>query len=220
MTDSPDRIAELRRRYDALYTGALTDTLYELGFGAQTLPTAIKSVVPGQRVSGPAFTTVCRPYVPSAPEDPERAWEMLGAVPAGHVLIVQTNADDRSALGDLAMAHMKSRGVAGVVLDGGARDIGFNREIGLPTFCAFMTPQDLSHGRGSFATWQEDVRIGEVVVRPGDFVVGDADGVVIVPAEVLDEVLERAEDLARRETGIRAALLAGASVEDAFAANP
>lgn len=141
---------------------------------------------------------------------------MLGSVPPGHVLVGVSNIAERAVLGDLAMAYLKARGCAGVILDGGARDVDLNEAIGLPTFCRFTTPQDASHGRGDVREWGHDIHIGEVRIRPGDFVVADADGVVVIPDELVDDVLERAEALVDRETEIREALLAGRSPQTIF----
>lgn len=210
--------AERSQRFARIYTGALTDTLYGLGHGGQTLPHAIKALVKGQRIAAPAYTVEWAPYLGSGGGDPnhERAWAMLGAIPAGHTIVGVSYIADRAILGDLAMAYLKARGVAGVILDGGARDVSLNEEIGLPTFCAFVTPQDASHGRGEVKAWGHEIRVGEVAVRCGDFVVADADGVVVIPAELVDEVLERAEDLVEREVGYREALLAGRSPASIF----
>ncbi len=205
-------------RFRGIYTGAIADVLYELGHGAQTLPHAIKPVVKGDRIAAPAFTVEWVPYVGGDGDaHGERAWEMLAAVPPGYVAVAATHIPERAVLGDLAMAYLRARGCAGVIVDGGCRDIQFNEAIGLPTFCAFMTPQDASHGRGEVKAWGHEIGIGEVRVRVDDFVVADADGVVVIPRDLVDDVLERAEALVGREAQIREALLAGASPQSLFA---
>jgi regulator of RNase E activity RraA len=209
--------AERSERFRGIYTGAIADVLYELGHGAQTLPHAIKPIVKGHRIAAPAFTVEWVPYV-GGDGDPhgERAWDMLAAVPPGYVAVAATHIVERAVLGDLAMAYLRARGCAGVIVDGGCRDIQFNEEIGLPTFCAFMTPQDASHGRGTVKAWGHEIGIGEVRIRADDFVVADADGVIVIPHDLVDEVLQRAEALVGQETQIREALLAGASPQDLF----
>lgn len=206
-------VAELCSRFAPIYTGALTDILYEMGYGAQTLPHAIKPAVPGDRIAAPAYTAEWRPYLSG---EPSKAWEMLKSVPPGHALIAATHIYERASLGDLALAFLKHRGVRGLVLDGGCRDIDIGTQIGMPRFCAFASPQDASHGRGEVRAWGHEITIGEVRIRPGDFIVADTDGVVIIPVEIVEEVLLRAEALVADETRIRDALLAGASPDDLF----
>lgn len=205
--------------FSDIYTGAITDVLFELGHGAQTLPHRIKALVGGQRMDGPAFTVEWAPYLARTAGEGhgERAWEMLSAVPAGSVLVAVSNIPERAVLGDLAMAYLLAHGCAGVVIDGGCRDVALNETIGLPTFCAFTTPQDASHGRGEVSRWGHEIAIGEVHVRTGDFVVADADGVVVIPEPLVDDVRGRASELVHRETRIRSALLAGESPSALFA---
>lgn len=204
---------EIGERFGQIYTGALTDILFEMGYGAQTLPHAIGPVVKGDKISAPAFTAEWVPYLSG---NKSKAWEMLKAVPSGHALIAATNIPERASLGDLALAFLSTRGCKGLVLDGGCRDIDIGTQIGLPRFCAFATPQDASHGRGEVRAWGHEITIGEVKIRTGDFIVADSDGVVIVPIEIADEVLARAEALVIEETRIRDALLAGVSPDELF----
>lgn len=206
-------LEDMSKRFGAIYTGALTDILFEMGYGAQTLPHAIKSVVKGDRIAAPAFTAEWAPYLGGGKS---RAWEMLKSVPAGHALIAATNIPERASLGDLALALLKTRGCKGLVLDGGCRDIDIGTQIGMPRFCAFATPQDASHGRGEVKEWGHQITIGEVKIRTGDFIVADTDGVVIIPIEIAEEVLVRAEKLVEEETRLRDALLAGASPDELF----
>ncbi|MGE3873294.1 MAG: RraA family protein [Parvibaculaceae bacterium] len=209
-------VEEMSRRLGAVYTGALTDILFDMGRGAQTLPHAIKPVVTGDRISAPAFTAEWAPYLSGGKS---KAWDMLKSVPPGHALIAATNIRERASLGDLALAFLAARGCKGLVLDGGCRDIDIGTRIGLPRFCAFTTPQDASHGRGEVRRWGHEITIGEVRIRTGDFIVADTDGVVIIPKEIAKEVLVRAEALVKEETRIREALLAGASPDDLFPAD-
>lgn len=204
---------EMSRRFAPIYTGALTDILFDMGYGAQTLPHAIKPVVKGDKIAAPAYTAEWAPYLSG---QKSKAWEMLKSVPSGHALIAATNIRERASLGDLALAFLKTQGCKGLVLDGGCRDIDIGTEIGMPRFCAFVSPQDASHGRGEVKAWGHQITIGEVNIRTGDFIVADTDGVVIVPIEIAEEVLGRAEKLVKEETRIRDALLAGASPDELF----
>lgn len=204
----------LAKRFMALYTGALTDVLYQLGVTSQTLPPSIGPLRTGMRLAGPVFTVEARPDVSEV--DGVDQMEVLQKVPDGHAIVWATGADDHSVIGDLAVALLKVRGCSGLVIDGGCRDVDFVAELGLPIFCRFVTPQDMSHGRGAIVGCGRSVTIGGVSVAPDDYVVADSDGAVVVPAALVDEVLERAEALVIEETAVRSALLRGASWEEAF----
>jgi 4-hydroxy-4-methyl-2-oxoglutarate aldolase len=210
-TAKDDRAA----RFSDIYTGALTDVLYEIGVEGRTLPAPIDPLRSGMRLAGPAFTVESRPG--PIKEEVIDQIEMLQAVPSGHVIVWATNAEDHAVIGDLAIAMLRARGCAGLVIDGGCRDADLVAGLGLPVFCRFVTPQDMSHGRGAIVGWGRLVTIGDTVVAPGDYVVADGDGVVVLPASITSEVLERAEAVVVEEAVIRAALVRGASWNEALA---
>jgi len=170
----------------------------------------------GARIAGPAFTYERRPYVPVDPPDEERVWDTFRATPAEHVAVFATHAAERAVIGDLAIAFLKVRGCAGVVVDGGVRDIDALRKIDLPTFCSFTTPQDVSHGNGGDFNLGHEISIGEVKIGVGDYIVADADGVVVVPQGEIDRVLEKAEALVEVELRAQEAILSGMAPENAF----
>jgi 4-hydroxy-4-methyl-2-oxoglutarate aldolase len=212
----PPSAEELRRRFHPIYTGALTDVLFELGYGAQALPAGIQGLKQGARLAGPAYTYERRPFVSPIPVDEAGAWDVFRACPPDHVAVYVTHSADRAIIGDLAIAFLKVLGCSGLVVDGGVRDVDALDEIGLPVFCHHTTPQDVSHGNGGEFAHGHQVSIGEVRVAVRDYIVGDGDGVVVIPSALVGEVLERAEHVVEVETGIRAAILRGESPEEAF----
>ena len=133
--------------------------------------------------AGPAYTVKGMPVT----NDGATAYDgairkvlgMLGQVPAGAVVLYACNQDVAAHLGELSVTSRKSRGVAGCVLDGGCRDVAFILEAGFPVFTRFVTPED-STWRWTLEATQVPVTIGRVHVEPGDWVVGDDDGVVVV----------------------------------------
>ena len=190
--------------------------LDELGLPNQTLPAEIAPLERGMRVAGPAFAVEGRPspgnlYEPSI----RRILELLGAVPAGHVAVYATNDSTCAQFGELSATSLNARGVAGVVLDGGCRDVDFIVREGFPVFARFVTPQD-SVPRWEVVDWGHDVAIADVRVATGDYVLGDADGVVVVPASVVDDVLARAEAVVGTENEVRRAVRAGMAPLEAF----
>jgi regulator of RNase E activity RraA len=208
--------SELARRFGRLYTAALADALDGLGRLRQTLPPEIGPLAPGMRVAGPAFAVEGRPSPSVDPESSIRAiLSCLGEVPAGYVAVYATNDRGSAQFGELSATALAARGVAGVVLDGGCRDVDFIVREAFPVFARYRTPQD-SVPRWEVLRWGHEVEIGGVAIAPGDWVVGDADGVVIVPAELRDEVLARAEEVAATESDVRDAVRGGMSPLEAY----
>ena len=203
-------------RFGALYSAAIADVLDELGFFEQTLPPAIVPLAPGMRMAGPAFTVAGTPEE-GAEYDASirRVLEALGAVPAGHVAVYATNESESAQFGELSATALVARGCAGVVLDGGCRDVEFIVRSGFPVFCRYTTPRD-SVRRWTVLGWGGDVEIGGVRVATGDYVVADADGVVVVPADAAQEVLARAEALVTTESSVREAVRQGLAPLDAY----
>jgi len=193
-------------RFDAPYTGALTDVLDRRGLLHQTLPPELTPLEPGSRLSGPAFTVEGRPHPDHDYDASIRLiLDALGRVPAGHVGVYQTN--DRSAahFGELSATSLKARGCAGAVIDGGCRDVEYIRREGFPVFSRYTTPQDCVP-RWELTATGVPVTVGDVVVEPGDWVVADSDGIVVVPAAVTAEVLAEAEAKVATESKIRTAV--------------
>jgi 4-hydroxy-4-methyl-2-oxoglutarate aldolase len=211
-----DRLARLYERFSALYTGAITDVLDRRGLMAQTLPTYLRPLRPGMRLAGPAFPTLGRPRPGVDYESSIRkTLTMLGSVPAHHVVVYQTNDTASAHLGELSVTSLRARGGRGAVIDGGCRDVDYILQSDFPVFARYTTPQDCTP-RWELIDWGVPVQLGGVHVRPGDYVVGDRDAVVVVPQEVCDEVLEEAEAVAGAESEVRDAVRVGMAPLEAF----
>ncbi len=206
----------MRERFASLYTAALADVLDERGYREQTLPPELRPIAPGMRLAGQAFTVLGRPR---AQEDWDatirKTLAMLGSVPTGHVAVYATGHDRSAHFGELSAVSLASRGVAGCVLDGGCRDTRFIAEEGFPVFARYVTPED-STWRWEVTATEEPIEIGGVRIHPGDWVVGDEDGVVVVPHAIAADVLEAAERKVGTENEVRAAVRAGVSPLEAF----
>ena len=101
-------------------------------------------------------------------------------------------------------------------MDGGLRDLDFVNAMNFPVFAEFRSAASLA-GRWGIVESQVSIKIGNTVIAPGDFVFGDADGVVIVPQHITMDILAAAEDIQERERGMREELRRAVSVIDAFA---
>ena len=206
----------MQARFGAVPTAALADVMDDLGRREQTLPPSISALAPGMRLSGQAFT------VEGSPAD-HGDWDgairktlaMLGAVPTGHVAVYRCRHERSAHFGELSATSLAARGVAGCVIDGGCRDVRLIEAVGFPVFARFVTPED-STWRWEVTATQVPITVGTVRVEPGDWVVGDEDGVVVVPARVAEPVLAAAEAKVGTENLVRDAVRAGMTPLEAF----
>jgi 4-hydroxy-4-methyl-2-oxoglutarate aldolase len=200
---------ELTGRLARCYTGAVHDVLRMMGHENIVLPPAIKSIAPGMKLAGPAWTVAGHLDRSKTRHDTLLAWcTLLARAPAQHVIVCQPNNHEVALMGELSAHTLKARGVLGFVVDGGSRDTELVVEQGFPVFCAFLTPADI------VARWVPDrfgepVTIGAVTVATGDYVLGDRDGVVVIPAAVAGEVVARTEEVVATESDMRRALIEG-----------
>jgi 4-hydroxy-4-methyl-2-oxoglutarate aldolase len=203
-------IAELAHRFSSLYTGALTDVLDRHGLLQQTLPPELAPLRAGMRLAGPVYPVLGRPH-PGREYDPSIRviLEMLGSVPTGHVAVYQTNDRISAHFGELSATSLASRGCAGAVLDGGARDADYILREDFPVFARYVTPQDSVPRWELLAHGEVTIIVGGVRVAPGDWIVGDRDGLVIVPGDQVDEILGEAEEKVATENEIRDSVRGG-----------
>lgn len=206
----------MRERFLAVYTAVLADILDGRGFHAQTLPPSIRPLGPGMRLAGPAFTVSGQPAKTTDYDAALRkVLAMLGDVPAGHVAVYACAQDISAHLGELSVTSLQARGAAGCVLQGGCRDVRFVLETGFPVFSSHVAPDDSTY-RWELEDTQVPIAIGAVRVEPGDWVVGDDDGVVVIPQALAEEVLAEAERKAATETEIRDAVREGMPPLEAY----
>lgn len=203
-------------RLRAIYTGALTDILDELGLMNQTLSPELRPLRAGMTTCGPAFTIQGRPRTGiDYQQSIVRILDMLGAVPSGHVAVYETNDRAAAHLGELSVVSLMARGCAGAVIDGGCRDVSAILEEGLPVFSRYVTPQDCVP-RWELLGHSRPITVGGVLISPGDWIVADADGIVAVPRDVCEQVLEHAEALVATENKVRDAVREGTLPLEAF----
>jgi len=162
---------------------------------------AIQAVWPGAKLAGPAFTVWTRPG------DNKGIHAALQQARPGDVIVVAGGGDaSRALLGELIGERAINLGVAGFALDGAARDAEALGEIGMPVFARATSPAG-PYKDGPFRLGTA-VAFGGVPVLPGDVIVGDSDGVVVVPREQAAAVAEAAEAVFADETGRRQAIVA------------
>jgi regulator of RNase E activity RraA len=118
-------------------------------------------------------------------------------------------------MGELSAETLKNKGVRGCVIDGLSRDTEFMIEMGFQAYFKAYTPRDIV-GFWLPKTIDEPIKIGSVWIRPGDYILGDRDGVVRIPIEVIEEVLDKSEAAISTENKVRTAILAGTDPQAAY----
>lgn len=210
-------LQSIASRCSKLYTGALADVLDAHGYLEQTLPAELSPLVAGTRLAGPVFTVEGRPR-PNQDYDSSirRILTMLGSIPAGYVTVYQTNDHDSAHFGELSATSLQNRGCAGSIIDGGCRDVEFIARQNYPVFSRYTTPKDCVP-RWECTGWGDvTIEVGGVRVAPGDYVVADRDGIVVIPGGVLTTVLADAEDKVSTESEIRVAVRNGTAPLEAY----
>jgi len=138
--------------------------------------------------------------------------QAIDAASHGDVIIIDNRGDlNNNCWGEILAMGSKMKGISGVVVDGAARDIDACKEFGFPVYARGTVPIT-ARGRIMQESFNEVVRIGDIQVRPGDIVMADINGVVIIPVEKLDEVLGAAETILQKETAMVEELKKGTSM--------
>ena len=206
----------LTARLAALYTGAVHDVLRAMGHDNCVLPPSLRPLDPARKVAGPVWTVSGRIDRTRSPHDTLIGWTtVLSKAPGGHVVVCQPNHHEVAMMGELSAETLKNKGVLGYVVDGGCRDTDFILELGFPVFHTFFTPSDI------VARWIPDhfgepVTIGSVTLRSGDYILGDRDGLVVIPKEMAEEAVRRTEEVALTENKVRDAIRGGMDPVDAY----
>ena len=203
---------ELLARYERLYTGAISDVLREHCLTEQTLPNALAPLHPNKTVAGFAFTVKSAPNTKITGELTFRT-QMLDAMHAGSFVVWDTSGDmEATAWGGVMTATALGKDIRAAVIDGGIRDTHQIMEKDFPVYYRYRSPNG-SLGRCLISHYQVPIRIGSAWIRPGDIVIGDIDGVIVVPRKLAVEVLLRAEEILRNEKQIFGWVADGESVQ-------
>jgi regulator of RNase E activity RraA len=178
--------------------GNVCDAMDRLG----AMDARIKPVDPHSRLCGPALTVRTRPG------DNLVVWKALDVAGPGDVLVIATSEfSTTSTLGENVVKVARAQGLAGIVTDGMCRDVSGIRATGFPVFCAGFVPSSPSKdGPGEIGA---PVSCGGIAVSSGDLVIGDEDGVAVVPRGDLEEVGHRLLAIAGKEAAMQAAIDAG-----------
>lgn len=191
-TFSPEIIQAFRK----ITTASVADALWGLEVSGH-MDYEIKPFMK-VKIVGPAVTVREEPTTDRIP--PSHALELIDNSPAGSVIVIAIDGfRDVAVWGGLMTAGAVVNGIEGAVLDGGVRDVEeIERDFGFPVFSRSICPAT-TVGRFKTVAANEPVIVGGVTVNPGDLIVGDRDGVIVVPANLVAEVLKAAQDIEDRE---------------------
>ena len=171
-------------------------TVHEAAGRTGIVDLPLTRVVPGSRAAGPARTALC------APGDNTMVHALVAHARPGDVLVLTSASPGPVAfVGDLLATQARAQGVAGMLVDGAVRDLDELADFGLPIWTRFVRAQGAS--KGEVGKLDVPVVVGGAEIRPGDLVVMDGDGVVVVPSDRVEEVLPAARERAERETVVR-----------------
>ena len=187
----------------------LSDALDRLGIAGQA--EGVHAIGPTTTLCGPAFTIRMAPVE----EKPRSVGDYIDDVPPGSVVVIDNaGRTDTTVWGGLLTFTANMRGIAGTVIHGVCRD---SEELQTVPYALFARDAHMRTGKDRVQAeeYNVPVSVGTARVAPGDWVVGDRDGVVVIPAAAVDRVLEAAKQIEAAEASIRAAVAAGKRLDEA-----
>jgi 4-hydroxy-4-methyl-2-oxoglutarate aldolase len=204
------------QRLAACYTGVVHDVMRGMGLRDFTFPAELRPLMPDQRLAGPAFTVDGKVDPRADPHETLLAWTgLLSQARPGHIWVSQPNDRVVAHMGELSAETLKNKGVLGSVCDGFVRDADFLLAMGFQAWSRGFTPRDIV-GYWLPRAVDVDIRIGDVIVAPGDYLLGDRDGLLRVPQAIVGDVLDKAEAAVSTENKVRTAILAGVDPKQAY----
>jgi regulator of RNase E activity RraA len=195
-------------RFVAAFAGAQTGNVVDAMGGSGALDFAIKPLEPASKVMiGVALTCNC------GPGDNIALFGALSIAEPGDILVAATGAFKGAAVtGDLMLGMAHNRGIAGLVTDGLVRDVAGALAVGLPVYCAGVSPN--SPARNGPGTVGEPIDLGGLRIESGDILVGDRDGVVVVPRARAAAVVEVLATVRAAEAALEAKIVAGLEIPE------
>jgi 4-hydroxy-4-methyl-2-oxoglutarate aldolase len=205
--------ADLCARFEKLYTGAVNDVLREMCLTNIALPSSIMPLTDTMVVCGPAFT-IRSNADPTLSGELEGRVKMLDAIRPGHICVWNANGDDKAShWGEVMTAASVKRGCRGAIIDGGIRDTRGILSQRFPIWSRYRTSNG-SLSRAKMTGYQVPIQVGGVVIKPGDIIMADIDGAIVIPRQIAEQVLIRAEEIEKNEIEIREWVDAGLTTEE------
>jgi regulator of RNase E activity RraA len=201
--------AKYRKRLESISTTNLSDALDQAGLRGAVI--GIRPLFGMPKVVGRAVTI----KITAAGMIKSKRHLGIDAIAVsspGDVIAIDNRGDTyNNCWGEILSCAAQQKRVSGVLIDGAARDVDFCQEIGFPVFARGVVPIT-ARGRIIQEDFNCPIRLGDVQVRPGDILVGDVNGVVVIPEEKVEEVLSAAEMILEKEEQMKADILAGMDI--------
>lgn len=200
-----------RKRFERLSTTNLSDALDQVGLRGAVI--GILPLFGMPRVIGRAVT-IKMTAAGMMKSQRHLGVDAIASAEPGDVIAVDNRGDRyNNCWGEILSYAARKKGVSGVFVDGAARDVDACQEIGFPVFARGVVPIT-ARGRIMQEDFNCPIRLGDVQVRPGDILVGDVNGVAVIPVEKVEEVLSAAERISEKERQMREDILAGMDILD------
>lgn len=201
---------------EKLYTAVLGDIIDEFGFYHQILSPKVKAMVHGQKIVGRAMTVLMMDVYGPQEKPFGRLTEALDQIEKNEIYICTGGTQRCAYWGELLTTTAKVRGGVGAIIDGYHRDTRQVEAIGWPVFSWGSYAQD-SAVRTKVVDYRCDIEIDDVWIKSGDLIIADEDGVVVVPREIEEQVIEKALEKVSGEKSFIEAIKGGMSSTEAFA---
>ena len=184
---------KLTERLSKCYASAVHDVLREKGFGNCVLPPEIQALKRGQKLFGEIYTVSGHIDYTLSRHESLLLWsQVLSKVPNKKVIVCQPNTHSVALMGELSARALMVKETKGYLMDGHCRDVEEIIEAKFPVFCRLSTAADIVE-RWKYDTLGMPITIGSVTICSGDFIIADMDGGVIIPKEVVEDVVLKTE---------------------------
>jgi 4-hydroxy-4-methyl-2-oxoglutarate aldolase len=209
-------LIDLKILEENLSSSIMSDVLDGMGIRGQSMGTSIRPVSDDMVIVAYAATMLMTDQYDYEKDTFSLQFQAIDSLKKGEVLMVSAQGSERAALwGELLSTAARYRGAKGTIIEGVARDIKLIREMNYPVFATGINPIS-SKGRIIAVDYACPVEMCGVTVNPGDLIVADIDGVVVVPKDVAEKAVENALDVVSRESRTRDELRKGAGLYDVF----
>jgi regulator of RNase E activity RraA len=213
MTEAVDqeRLDLVRRK---LFSAVIADILDEQGYHHQCLPVTIRPLRESWKLVGRAMTVLGEDI--DTIDDPYGLmFDALDDLKPGEIYLATGGAQNYALWGELMATAARARGAVGAIFNGGVRDSQSLLVMDFPVFCTTRSPQD-QKGRGRVIAYRTTIQIEAVTVQDGDLIVADTDGVVVVPYQIEDQVIDAALEKVDAENIVRDEIRKGLLTKDVY----
>ena len=207
---------DFTERLSKCYTGVIHDIMRDDGHKNFTLSPSIKPCKQNHVLAGQIFTMEGEVDQTLDHHETLLAWTgFLSKAPNNKVVICQPNNHEVALMGELSAETLQLKGVRGYIVDGGARDLDFILKINFPVWSSFYTPRDVV-GYWKPTQFAQTIKIDKTIINNDDYVLADIDGVVIIPQQIIEDILIRAEKLINTENLVRKSIKEGMDPQEAY----